>query len=84
MRGGCTFKILPAENLAHSLPRASVSIWVSNNGDPLPENFDPTVASHLGLKIVENLARALGGRFTMRNDHGWTVAEVKFPKATGE
>ena len=65
-------------------PDADVSLWVSNSGDPLPEGFDPTVASHLGLKIVDNLARALGGRFSMRNDLGWTVAEVKFPKATGE
>jgi two-component system, sensor histidine kinase PdtaS len=65
-------------------PGDEVSVWVSNNGDPLPEGFDPTVASHLGLKIVENLARALGGRFKMRNDLGWTVTEVKFPKATGE
>lgn len=65
-------------------PKDEVAIWVSNNGDPLPPDFDPTVASHLGLKIVDNLARALGGRFSMRNDLGWTVAEVKFPKATGE
>ncbi len=65
-------------------PESEVSLWVSNSGDPLPEGFDPTVASHLGLKIVDNLARALGGRFSMRNDLGWTVAEVKFPKATGE
>jgi two-component sensor histidine kinase len=65
-------------------PADEVSVWVSNSGDPLPEGFDPTVASHLGLKIVENLARALGGRFKMRNDLGWTVTEVKFPKATGE
>lgn len=65
-------------------PTDEVSVWVSNSGDPLPENFDPTVESHLGLKIVENLARALGGRFKMRNDLGWTVTEVKFPKATGE
>ncbi len=65
-------------------PESEVSLWVSNDGDPLPEGFDPTVASHLGLKIVDNLARALGGRFSMRNDLGWTVAEVKFPKSTGE
>ncbi len=65
-------------------PDDEVALWVSNSGDPLPEGFDPTVASHLGLKIVDNLARALGGRFSMRNDMGWTVAEVKFPKATGE
>jgi two-component sensor histidine kinase len=61
-----------------------VSVWVSNSGDPLPEGFDPTVVSHLGLKIVDNLARALGGRFKMSNVFGWTVCEVKFPRATGE
>lgn len=61
-----------------------VSVWVSNSGDPLPEGFDPTVASHLGLKIVDNLARALGGRFKLSDVLGWTVAEVKFPRATGE
>lgn len=61
-----------------------ISVWVSNSGDPLPEDFDPTVVSHLGLKIVDNLARALGGRFKMSNVLGWTVAEVKFARATGE
>ena len=61
-----------------------ISIWVSNNGDPLPEGFDPTRASHLGLKIVENLARGLGGRFKMSEVLAWTVTEVKFPRATGE
>ena len=65
-------------------PDTEVSLWVSNSGDPLPEGFDPTVASHLGLKIVDNLARALNGRFSMENKLGWTVAEVKFPRATGE
>lgn len=61
-----------------------VSVWVSNSGDPLPDDFDPTRASHLGLKIVDNLARALGGKFRMSNVMGWTVAEVKFPRATSE
>ena len=61
-----------------------ISVWVSNSGDALPDDFDPSVASHLGLKIVENLARGLGGKFKMSNVLGWTVAEVKFPRATGE
>jgi len=61
-----------------------VAVWVSNSGDPLPPDFDPSVASHLGLKIVDNLARGLGGRFKLNNILGWTVAEVKFPRATGE
>jgi two-component sensor histidine kinase len=61
-----------------------ISVWVSNSGDPLPPDFDPTVSSHLGLKIVDNLARGLGGRFKMENILGWTVAEVRFPRATAE
>ncbi len=61
-----------------------VSIWVSNSGDSLPEGFDPSKVSNLGLKIVDNLARSLGGRFKMSNVLGWTVSEVKFLKASGE
>jgi two-component sensor histidine kinase len=65
-------------------PAEEVSIWVSNSGDPLPADFDPTAASNLGLKIVDNLTRGLGGRFKMSDILGWTVSEVKFPKAMGE
>lgn len=61
-----------------------ISVWVSNSGDSLPADFDPVIASHLGLQIVENLARSLGGKFKLHNVLGWTVAEVKFPRATGE
>ena len=61
-----------------------VSLWVSNNGDQLPANFDPVVASHLGLQIVENLARALGGKFKITDILGWTVTEIKFPNITFE
>jgi two-component sensor histidine kinase len=61
-----------------------ISVWVSNSGDALPEDFDPAKANSLGLQIVDNLARALGGRFRMSNIMGWTVAEVKFQRASGE
>jgi two-component sensor histidine kinase len=61
-----------------------VSVWVSNSGDSLPDDFDPSLVSNLGLKIVDNLARSLGGRFKMSNVLGWTVSEVKFPKGSGE
>jgi two-component sensor histidine kinase len=61
-----------------------VSIWCSNNGDPLPAEFDATQASNLGLKIVDNLARSLNGKFKMSEILGWTVAEVKFTKQSGE
>jgi two-component sensor histidine kinase len=61
-----------------------ISVWVSNNGDRLPENFDPTVQGHLGMQIVDSLARALGGRFKIGDVLEWTVAEVRFPRHTGE
>ncbi len=61
-----------------------VALWVSNSGDPLPDGFNLAVASSLGLQIVENLSRALNGRFKMSNIFGWTVCEVKFQRSTGE
>ena len=61
-----------------------VSLWVSNSGDALPEDFDMATQSHLGLQIVENLVRGLGGKFTLKNVLGWTVAEISFHRASGE
>ncbi|HEY0868487.1 MAG TPA: GAF domain-containing protein, partial [Fimbriimonas sp.] len=61
-----------------------ISVWVSNSGDSLPEDFDPTKSTSLGLQIVDSLSRALGGRFRMSNIMGWTVSEVKFTRASGE
>jgi two-component system, sensor histidine kinase PdtaS len=61
-----------------------VAIWVSDSGDQLPEDFDQTKDSHLGLQIVESLVRALGGRFSLRDVFGWTVAEVKFARRSAE
>lgn len=55
-----------------------IGLWVSNNGDRLPPDFEVGKASSLGLNIVQNLARSLGGHFRMENRLGWTVAEVKF------
>jgi two-component system, sensor histidine kinase PdtaS len=61
-----------------------VGLWVSNSGDRLPPDFDPASSSHLGLQIVENLSKALGGRFKIEDILGWTVAEVKFMRSSGE
>lgn len=61
-----------------------VGLWVSNNGDPLPEGFDLAASSHLGLQIVQNLARALGGSFRLEDRLGWAVAEVRFSRLGGE
>jgi two-component sensor histidine kinase len=61
-----------------------IKVWVSNSGDKLPEEFDVAVASDLGLKIVENLTRALAGVFVLEDRLGWTVAELTIPKESGD
>lgn len=61
-----------------------VGIWVSDSGDTLPPDFDLAAGSHLGLQIVESLVRALGGRFSLKDVFGWTVAEVKFARRSAE
>ncbi len=61
-----------------------VSLWISNSGDRLPEGFDPADSKSLGLQIVTSLSRALGGRFKISDVLGWTVSEVRFPRAGAE
>ncbi len=41
---------------------------VSDNGPGLPEDFDFTQASSLGLKLVKGLAKQLGGELQIRKD----------------
>jgi two-component system, sensor histidine kinase PdtaS len=60
-----------------------IGLWVSNDGDPLPPEFDPT-QGNLGLKIAEGLARSLGGTFKLEDRLGWTVAELRFSRAAAE
>lgn len=61
-----------------------ISLWISNSGDRLPPGFDPSESKSLGLQIVTSLSRALGGRFKISDVLGWTVSEVKFPRAGAE
>jgi two-component sensor histidine kinase len=61
-----------------------VGVWVSNKGDSLPPDFDLSKYGNLGLQIVDSLARSLGGRFVLEDRLGWTVAEIQFPRASGE
>lgn len=60
-----------------------IYLWVSNNGDSLPEDFDQR-KGRLGLTIIEGLARSLGGSFLLENKLGWTVAQVRFVRTGGE
>jgi len=57
----------------------SVEIAVTNDGDPLPADFDLKGNRNLGLKIVESLVRDnLMGEFTISTDSGRTRSTVKF------
>jgi two-component system, sensor histidine kinase PdtaS len=61
-----------------------IGVWVSGSGDPLPPEFDPSRHGHLGLQIVDNLTRSLGGKFTIEDRLGWTVSEVRFLRVGSE
>ena len=59
----------------------SVTIDVTNDGDPLPADFDLRGNRNLGLKIVESLVRDnLMGEFTISSEAGRTRSAVKFPR----
>jgi two-component sensor histidine kinase len=62
------------------LPEAWL-LEVRNDGDPLPEGFDPRRNADLGLQIIESLTRGdLSGEFTMRNEGEQVVSSIVFPK----
>jgi two-component sensor histidine kinase len=53
---------------------------VSNDGVPLPPDFDLRKADSLGLSIVLTLVQDMGGEFTLSTPPGrWTVATVRIP-----
>jgi two-component sensor histidine kinase/putative methionine-R-sulfoxide reductase with GAF domain len=58
-----------------------VTLIVSNDGAPLPPDFDPSKSNTLGLKIIDNLTRGtLRGKFTMVSHDGQTTATLSFPR----
>lgn len=60
-----------------------IGVWVSNDGDPLPADFDPK-GGQLGLQIIRSLVGALGGQFEMEDRLGWTVCQVTFERQAAE
>ena len=68
------------EVMLHEQPK-EVQITITNNGKPLPENFDARNAGSLGLQIVDSLAHGdLNAAFTLQSTNDRTVAELKFIK----
>jgi len=58
----------------------SVEIEVADNGPGLAPDFAVESTGTLGMQLVGNLARQLGGQVTARNDHG-AVFSLTFPTA---
>jgi two-component sensor histidine kinase len=63
---------------------SDVGIWVSNNGDRLPADFNMGATKSLGLQIVNSLTQSLRGTFKLEDIWGWAVAEVKFQRQGSE
>jgi two-component sensor histidine kinase len=51
---------------------------ITNDGKPLPPDFDPKQSKSLGLKLVTMLSRQLRGRMSFSSDKGITTFTVDF------
>lgn len=67
-------------NVAICVNGEGLHVSVSNSGNLLPEGFSIETHGHLGLRIVDSLARGIGGTFSMSNRDGWVVAELVIPR----
>lgn len=56
---------------------------VSDEGQILPEGFDPFARSGLGMKVVGSLTNQLGGKFVVKpsGDGAHSVFAIEFPRA---
>jgi two-component sensor histidine kinase len=62
-----------AIQISGRLVPGAVRIVVQDNGKGLPDNFNAYHHTSMGLKLVENLARRLGGKVEYSSDHGCKV-----------
>jgi two-component sensor histidine kinase len=56
-----------------------LTLWVSNDGVTIPQDFQIDGSSSLGLHIVSSLTRSMGGSMQLYEKLGWTIAEARFP-----
>jgi two-component sensor histidine kinase len=54
-------------------------VEVENHGQPLPDGFELSSSTSLGLSIVSTLVDDLGGTFTLVSDEVATIATVRVP-----
>ncbi|MDC7218782.1 MAG: histidine kinase dimerization/phosphoacceptor domain -containing protein [Spirochaetales bacterium] len=55
-----------------------VTIYIEDNGEPLPEDFDYDNQKGFGMMIVKLLCKQLGGRLRLRRERGMMVREISF------
>lgn len=60
------------------------ALRVSDEGEVLPEGFDPFARSGLGMKVVASLTNQLGGQFVVKpsEDGAHSVFAIKFPRGS--
>jgi two-component system, sensor histidine kinase PdtaS len=56
------------------------TLEIENDGERVPQEFDPNESKGLGLRIVERLVTSdLGGEFIIRSTEFGTLAQITFP-----
>lgn len=61
---------------------SDIAITIADDGPGLPDGFDLEQTGTLGMQLVLNLARQLGGGVTAHSDAGASFT-LRFPKAAG-
>lgn len=60
------------------------TLEVENDGEQIPEGFNPNESRGLGMRIVQRLVSSdLRGEFAITSDHERTVASITFPIQAG-
>tara|TARA_B100000678_G_scaffold291620_1_gene309914 strand:+ start:10766 stop:11023 length:258 start_codon:yes stop_codon:yes gene_type:complete len=58
----------------------SHKLTVSDNGDGLPENFDPENGSGIGMRILKTLTSDLGARMNIDRNKTGACFEIDLPE----
>lgn len=67
-------------NISHDLTKKGfVNMIVSDNGNGIPEGFNPETSPTLGITIIQSLSDQLDGHFTFGSSRNGTQMKVNFP-----
>jgi two-component sensor histidine kinase/putative methionine-R-sulfoxide reductase with GAF domain len=58
----------------------SATLEVENDGERIPDNFNPSLSRGLGMRIIQRLVSSdLNGEFSLESNETGTVARITFP-----